>query len=175
MLLYRDPGYARELFFESSDYLAAPPAGPPEHHAFFHLSPELSRRFRALPAYVAFCHYGQEAIGHNVLHNVECAAYLAELVDYHDALTIVAPPQLSIVNFRYEVKDADDAMIDRINTEIRNEIESEGKFLMSPTQLGGRPVLRACIVNHATRSEHIDGLVESVIAKGNLWSKRLLQ
>ena len=174
VLLYRDPTYARDLFFESSDYLAAPPAGVPEHHAFFHLSPELSRRFRALPAYIAFCHYGREAIGRNVLHNVECAMYLAELVALHPELSMVAPPQLSITIFRYDIADADTAIVDRINAEVRDEIENEGHFLMSATQLDGRPVLRVCIVNHGTRSHHIDGLVAAVIEKGNSWSQRLL-
>ena len=167
VVLYRDPAYARKLFYEKSDYIQFPVDGPPEQHMFFHLGPELSRRFRALPALIAFCHYGSEAMGRNVLHNVECARYLAALVEFHDNLEIVAAPQLSIVNFRYLRKDLDPKSVDAVNQRIQKKIESEGQFMISPTNLNGRPMLRVCIVNHATRHTHIDGLVDRILTLGN--------
>ncbi len=172
VVLYRDPGYARQLFYEKSDYIHFPIDGPPEQHMFFHLGPELSRRFRALPALIAFCHYGAEAMGRNVLHNVECARYLAELIQSHDSLQLVAAPQLSIVNFRYVARDLNGAesnaeLTDNINHQIQQQIEEEGQFMMSPTQLEGRTMLRTCIVNHGTRHFHIEGLVERILLLGD--------
>ncbi|MGB5706241.1 MAG: aminotransferase class I/II-fold pyridoxal phosphate-dependent enzyme [Arenicellales bacterium] len=173
VLLYRNPSAARELFYEHSDYILFPADGPPEQHMFFHLGPELSRRFRALPAFIAFCHYGAEAMGRNIFHNVECARYLAELVDYDDNLEIVAMPQLSIVNFRYTDKSLSVGQIDLVNEKIREEVEKQGQFLMSATRLHGRPVLRVCIVNHATRSTHIEGLIDTVLELGQKFAKAL--
>ncbi|MGI9317098.1 MAG: pyridoxal phosphate-dependent decarboxylase family protein, partial [bacterium] len=173
VLLYRDPGAARDLFFENSDYIHFPVDGPPEQHMFFHLGPELSRRFRAFPAMLSFCHYGAEALGRNVYHNVECARYLGDLIAYHDSLEMVAAPQLSIVNFRYAAKNCSDAEVDLINQKIREAIEHSGQFLMSVTQLNGRPVLRVCIVNHATRADHVDQLVEQVLALGRKFSREI--
>ena len=37
---------------------------------------------------------------------------------------------------------------------------------MSPTRVRDRPVLRVCIMNHATRAEHIEGLLASVLRIG---------
>ncbi len=166
VVLFRDPKYARSVFYETSDYVAFPPDGPPEQHMFFHLGPDLSRRFRALPAYIAFAHYGRDRLGRNVLHNVECARYLADLARYHDDLELVTAPELSIVTFRYRPKRGDvsmtDARVDDINREIRARVESEADYLLSPTTVNGRPVLRACIINHATRASHIEGLVSRV-------------
>ena len=173
-VLYRDPTSARNLFYEHSDYIRFPSDGPPEQHMFFHLGPELSRRLRALPAMIALCHYGTEAIGRNVFHNVECARYLGALIDYYDCLEMVAAPQLSIVNFRYVCDGKSDEQIDWINQEIRAEVELTGRFLMSETQIYSRPVLRVCIVNHATRADHIDGLVELILTLGEKFAQQAI-
>ena len=166
LLLYRDPTWARHLFLDSSDYLALPEDESPEQYMFFHIAPELSRRFRGLPVYLALRHYGMERLGRNALHNVECAEYLAALIEAEDALELVVPPQLSILCFRYRPDDRAADEIDRLNSEIRDRIQLEGDFLMSPTRVRGRPVLRVCVMNHATRAEHVEGLLASVLRIG---------
>ena len=162
VILYRDPAYARQLFYERSDYIHFPLDGPEEQRMFFHLSPELSRRFRALPAYMTFRHYGQERLGRNVLHNVQCARYLAELVETDPDFELVAAPQLSICNFRYAPEGLKEPQIDALNSEIRGRVERKSNFLMSETHVNGRPVLRLCIINPATRAHHIDGLFAEI-------------
>ena len=166
LLLFRDASWARQLFMESTDYLDAGDASTPEKYAFFQIAPELSRRFRGLPIFIAMRHYGVDRLGRNVLHNVRCAEYLAELVRNHDQLELVAAPQLSILCFRFRPREFAEAEIDRINSEIRDRIQLEGDYLISPTQVNGRPVLRVCIINHATRAEHVEGLFESVLRIG---------
>jgi glutamate/tyrosine decarboxylase-like PLP-dependent enzyme len=166
LLLYRDADWARQLFLETSDYLPTLEESVPEQHAFFHLAPELSRRFRALPFYLAMRCYGIERLGRNALHNVQCAEYLAELIRDHEDLELIVEPQLCILCFRFRPAGPDDLEIDRINSEIRDRIQLEGHYLMSATRVHGRPVLRVCIINHATRAEHIDGLLCSVLRIG---------
>jgi len=166
LLLYRDASWARQLFFESSDYLRANADSSPEEYMFFHITPELSRRFRALPFYISMRSYGIERLGSNALHNVRCAEYLADLIRRESELELIAAPQLSILCFRYIAQELDDASIDQINSAIRDQVQLEGDYLMSPTQVHGRSALRVCIVNHATRAEHIDGLLASVLRIG---------
>ncbi len=166
VLLYRDPGFARQLFFDSSDYLQAAEETSPEQYMFFHISPELSRRFRALPFYIAFRHYGIEKLGRNVWHNVQCANYLVELIRQNSELKLIVAPQLSILCFRFYRAGCSEDEIDRINSAIRDQIQLEGDYLMSATRVHGRPVLRVCIINHATRAEHVEGLLESVLRIG---------
>jgi glutamate/tyrosine decarboxylase-like PLP-dependent enzyme len=166
LLLYRDASWARQLFFESSDYLIGSDDPAPEQYMFFHIAPELSRRFRALPFYISMRCYGIERLGRNALHNVQCAEYLADLIHQESELELIAAPQLSILCFRYVVEGLNDGEIDRINSAIRDQIQLEGDYLMSPTQVRGRPALRVCIINHATRAEHIEGLLASVLRIG---------
>ncbi|MFV2032811.1 MAG: aspartate aminotransferase family protein, partial [Gammaproteobacteria bacterium] len=162
VILYRDPSCAKRFFYESSDYIHYPLDGPDEQRMFFHLSPELSRRFRALPAFMTFRHYGRERLGRNALHNAQCARYLAELVEVEADFQLIAAPQLSICNFRYDPGGLNQARVDAINSEIRDRIERNGNFFMSVTQIDGRPVLRVCIINHATRAHHIEGLLSEI-------------
>ena len=166
LLLYRDARWARQLFLETSDYLPTLEESIPEQHAFFHLAPELSRRFRALPFYLAMRGYGIDRLGRNALHNVQCTEYLADLIRQHDDLELIVEPQLCILCFRFLPAGLEDPEIDRINSEIRDQIQLEGDYLMSATRVHGRPVLRVCIINHATRAEHIDGLLASVLRIG---------
>jgi len=166
LLLYRDASWARQLFTESSDYLRASEDSSPEEYMFFHIAPELSRRFRALPFYISMRCYGIEKLGRNALHNVQCAEYLADLIEHQSELELIAAPQLSILCFRFLAADCSNAEIDRINSAIRDQIQLEGEYLMSPTQVRGRPALRVCIMNHATRAEHIEGLLASVLRIG---------
>ena len=166
LLLYREPRWARQLFTESSDYLRMNEDDSPEQFAFFSLSPELSRRFRGLPFYLSMRYYGIERLGRNALHNVRCAEYLAELVRAEPDLELVAAPQLSILCFRFRPDGLEDAEVDRLNTEIRDCIQQQGDYLISPTLVYGRPVLRVCIINHATRAEQIEGLLDSILRIG---------
>ena len=167
LLLYRDASWARQLFTESSDYLRPSEDSSPEEYMFFHIAPELSRRFRALPFYISMRCYGIEKLGRNVLHNVQCAEYLADLIEQENELELIAAPQLSILCFRFLAAGCSEEEVDRINSAIRDQVQLEGEYLMSPTQVHGRPVLRVCIINHATRVEHIEGLVTSVLRIGH--------
>lgn len=168
VLLFRDESAAKQVFFEQSDYVQFPRQGSSEQFMFFHLGPELSRRFRALPAYLAIRHYGAERLGRNVLHNVHCARYLAEIVDHEQDLELVNNPQLSICCFRFAPPGlrGDTALIDDLNAKIRSQLEQQGDFYLSATNIEGRPVLRVCIINHATRADHMEALAQSVLRIG---------
>jgi aromatic-L-amino-acid decarboxylase len=166
LLLYRDPRWARQLFSESSDYLRMNEDESPEQFGFFSLSPELSRRFRALPFYISMRHYGLDRLGRNALHNVQCAEYLAAQICAEQDLELITAPQLSILCFRFRPDGLDDDSVDRLNTTIRDRIQLEGDYLISPTQVNNRPVLRVCIINHATRAEHVEGLLASILRIG---------
>ena len=166
LILYRDAQWSRQLFSETSDYLRKGLDDTPEEFAFFNLSPELSRRFRALPVFLSMRCYGLDRLGRLALYNVRLAEYLADRVRDDDALELVNPPQLSIMTFRYRPAGAGDELADRLTSAIRERIELEGDYLMSPTTVHGRPVFRVCIINHATRVEHIDGMLDSVLRIG---------
>lgn len=164
VLLYRQPHKARELFGFDAEYASFAPQTAPEDHRFFDLSPEVSRRARALPAYIAWRHYGLERLGRNVHHNALCARYLADLVAAADDMELIADPLLSICCFRYTPAACRDnpAAIDKLNAAIVERIAVEGDFLLSATHICGRPVLRICICSYLTRASHMEDLLAAV-------------
>jgi glutamate/tyrosine decarboxylase-like PLP-dependent enzyme len=168
-LLFRDPGAALAVHYARGDYASLPRDGGAAEFAFYHLGPETSRRFRALPAFLALSHFGVDRIGRNVLHNVRCAEHLALLVERHPDLELAAPVELSIACFRFApqaLAARGDGAVDRVNAAIRDALERQGDFYLSPTELGGRPVLRVCIVNDATRAAHVERLLAEVVRLG---------
>ncbi len=166
LLLYRDAESARRLFSDGSNYLGFKEDSSLGQFRFLDLSPELSRRFRALPFYIAMRCYGFDRLGRNALHNTRCAEYLAALVRHHEDLDLIVAPQLSILCFRFDPRGFGEDEVDRINSSIRDQVQLEGDYLMSASRIHGRPVLRVSIINHATRAEHIEGLIDSVLRIG---------
>ncbi|MEX0618420.1 MAG: pyridoxal-dependent decarboxylase [Pseudohongiellaceae bacterium] len=168
MLLYRQPAKAREVFGFQADYARFDNVSEPEHHTFLEMSPEVSRRARAIPAYLAWRHFGQEVLGRNVKHNADCARYLAELVDASDDMELMVMPLLSICCFRYlPVKLKGNLPdIDELNVNIVETLARDGDYLLSPTLINRRPVLRVCICSHKTRASHMEELLVTVRAIG---------
>ena len=173
VVLYRDPDAARRVFFIRSDYVQFERHGPAEEHMFFHLGPEVSRRARALAAYLAFRYYGAERLGRNIQFNADCAAYLASLVDAAPDLELVSPAVLSICCFRFAPTGCTDhSTIDNLNRKIRDALEESGEYYLSRTDIDGRPVLRVCVISHTTRAEHMERLVDEVLRLGRFLLER---
>ena len=69
---------------------------------------------------------------------------------------MLAPVALNIVCWR--IRDADDAM----NADLLMDLHERGIAVPSLTRIGGRPALRAAIVNHRTGPHHIDRLIAAL-------------
>ena len=162
-------------------------------HEFFKLSPELSRRMRALSPYIAFRHFGMDKMGRNVLFNVQTSKYLAARVMEDPTLELVFESKLSICLFRMKLPSSFSYVKkqynnhDRTETEteteteiypmaeddlnhfIRDKIKEKGSFLMSEAYIAKRPVLRCMIVNYNIRPSHIDQFLVNIKHVGKAW------
>ena len=168
VLLYRNPECARDTFAIKADYVRENRDNKKEFDNFFELSPEVSRRFRALAIWFAFRHYGIDTLGHNVLYNVECAEYLAARVKSMQGLELVGEPQLSICCFRYIPADRKltDKQLGELNDAIVRELAEQGDFLLSSTQIDKSSVLRVCIRSYTTKAEDVDRLIDVIFKTG---------
>jgi len=179
-IVYKDPKYVNSLFNEQSNVVKELSIDTfASAHCFFNLGPELSRRARCLPVYIAFRHYGVDRMGKNVLYQVNCAKYLAALADEDPEFEVVTRPKLSIITFRMRPVNLRDeesnSMVDALNAHIRERLETEGNYFLSGTKVEGRPVLRVCIVNHNARAKNIKALFEEVKKIGNEWVEENIQ
>jgi glutamate/tyrosine decarboxylase-like PLP-dependent enzyme len=127
--------------------------------------PEFSRGFLSLKVWVSLLAHGRSAYERRIEHDVELARYLHRRVLERPEFEAMAPePPLSIACFRYvppglpEGPDRE-AYLDRLNERLMTEIQLDGQVFPSNAVLGGRFVLRACIVNFRTEAAEIDQLL----------------
>ncbi len=169
-ILVQNEEYHRKAFSLTPDYLAHGEGGRgitggdlPWFSDYDFL---LSRRFRALKAWMSLKQHGSRKYGRLIQQNIDQAHYLAELINAQPELELSAPVTLNIVCFRYVAPEMDDAALDELNKQIVIELQEQGIAVLSGTIIKGKYVLRAANVNHRSRREDFNILIREVIRTG---------
>lgn len=164
--LIRDADVHREAFSMRADYLDETRRGVIAGGLpFADRGLELTRNFKALKVWMSLRAHGVSKLARLIDQNVAQARHLAARVRAEPDLELMASVPLNVVCFRYigEARgwDRDDA-----NEEILLRIQEEGTAIPSSTVLHGNYALRAAFVNHRTRLEDVDALVDGVLRIG---------
>jgi aromatic-L-amino-acid/L-tryptophan decarboxylase len=166
-VLVREAEVHRAAFASSASYLAALERGVSAGGLpFADRGIDLTRGFRALKVWMALKAHGLELFARLIEQNVDQARYLAERVAAHPELELLAPVPLNIVCFRFKREGVEEDTLNRVNQELLLRLQESGLAVPSSTVLGGRFALRCCFVNHRTRFEDIDALLESTVRTG---------
>src|SRR6266851_1300754 len=165
-ILVREPRALRDTFQVVADYLQESEAigdGPLD---FKDYSPQLSRNFRALKVWMTFKAYGTTKLRAAIESNIEIMRYLADRIDQAQDFVRLAPVPLSAVCFQYRTPDisvhGDQEYLDRLNLQLLNALEKDGRVFLSGTKIHGKRVLRACSVNHRLLREDVDFLLDVI-------------
>jgi aromatic-L-amino-acid/L-tryptophan decarboxylase len=162
-VLVRDPRLHRAAFATSASYLDQTARGVIAGGLpFSELGLDLTRGFKALKVWLSFKAHGTAAFARLIEQNVEQARYLADLVEAHPDLELLAPVPLNVVCFRYAPDGLPPGELNRINEEILIRVQESGVAVPSGTVLKGRYALRCAIVNHRSRRKDFDALIEAV-------------
>ncbi|MFF4394147.1 pyridoxal phosphate-dependent decarboxylase family protein [Streptomyces sp. NPDC001480] len=143
------------VFHNASPYLGLP-AGEPD---FLHLTPENSRRLRALPAWFSLVAYGREGHREIVERNIALARRLGAAVDALPGLRLLAPVRLNVVCFTL----ADDPTPERVDA-LARAVADSGEAFLTPTVYGGVPGLRAAFSNWRTTDADTRRVVDVLAA-----------
>jgi glutamate/tyrosine decarboxylase-like PLP-dependent enzyme len=152
---------------------------PPYYHFdqeatnFFDYGPQNSRGFRALKVWLALRQAGRDGYLRMIGDDIRLTERLHRLVEEHPELE-AHTRELSISTFRYLPPDMDpqlgsgdaDEYLDRLNQKLLERIQSSGEAFVSNAVIGGRYLLRACIVNFNTDERDIEALPEIVARLG---------
>ncbi|WP_344289388.1 pyridoxal phosphate-dependent decarboxylase family protein, partial [Streptomyces synnematoformans] len=145
------------VFRNAAAYLAQPGDDPD----FVHLTPENSRRLRALPAWLTLAAYGREGHREVVERNVALARRFGERLESAagGALRLLAPVRLNVVCFT----PAAEPTRERVAA-VAAAAAAGGEVVVTPTVYGGTHGLRAAFSNWRTGPEDVDRAVDALVA-----------
>lgn len=157
-LLARDGADLRRAFGGSAIYM---PEGGQDGEAVdaSEISPELSRDFRALRLWLPLKMHGVGPFRRQLDEKLDLARWAADELRRVPGIELVAEPQLSTLAFRLARPGLDEAALTRLNRALLDRINERQRVLLSPTTLGGRFVIRICIVSFRT---HADRVAEAI-------------
>jgi glutamate/tyrosine decarboxylase-like PLP-dependent enzyme len=154
------------------------------HPPYYHLEEALnfvdygmqnSRGFRALKVWLALRQVGAAGYRQMIGDDMRLARLLGEAVGREPELERFTTA-LSIATFRFVPSDlkaraaATDAKVvaylDQLNQALLDRLQKGGEAFVSNAVLGGRYVLRACIVNFRTERADVEALPEIVVRTG---------
>jgi glutamate/tyrosine decarboxylase-like PLP-dependent enzyme len=126
-----------------------------------------TRGFRALKVWMAMQEFGVAGYKAALEANIALAAYLAERVAGDPAFELMAPRSLSVVCFRYVNAALDgEEQIVAANRAILERLQLGGEAFITSTELAGRFVLRACVVNYRSTRADVERMLAAVRAIG---------
>jgi aromatic-L-amino-acid decarboxylase len=167
--LVRDPDTLRAAFAYH----------PPYYHFeeratnYVDYGPQNSRGFRALKVWLALRQVGAAGYRKMIGDDIRLSQAMAEAVGRHAELQLTTQ-DLSITTFRYVPKDlragvggqAVEHHLDALNRELLDRLQRGGEVFVSNAVVGGRYVLRACIVNFHTARADVEAVPEIVARVG---------
>jgi aromatic-L-amino-acid/L-tryptophan decarboxylase len=169
LVLVRDAGAMRSAFSLVPPYLrtdgsATGVGGPPW---FSEYGFQQTRGFRALKVWMAMQQFGLNGYKAAIDDNIALARYLADRVRSAPDLGLMAPPSLSVVCFRYlDASLNGEEAVAALNRALLERLQLGGEAFITSTELRGRFVLRACIVNYRSTHADVDRMLDAVRAIG---------
>jgi aromatic-L-amino-acid/L-tryptophan decarboxylase len=155
-LLVREGAALRAAFEITPDYLRDSTVGGSEVN-FADLGIQLTRSARALKLWLSLRYFGLDAFRRAIDRTLDLAELARSRIEESDTLELMAAPSLGIVCFRRGFEDGDG---DRRNLRLVAQLEANGVGLVSSTRLRGRCAIRMCILNHTTRAEHVERVLD---------------
>jgi glutamate/tyrosine decarboxylase-like PLP-dependent enzyme len=135
------------------------PAPDDPHPNFGFLSPENSRRARALAVWATLRAYGRTGYRQMVERHLALAQHLAANIDSAPELERLADVPLNIVCFRARPAHLSEPELNEFNDRLGSAIRADGRVFVGTTTYAGKTALRPAIVNWQTQAEDIDLLV----------------
>ncbi len=171
-LLARDLGALERAHALRGEYMP-PSAGGPGRPDICDISPELSRDFRGLRAWLPIKLHGAAAFRRQLDEKLDLAEWAERRLRETPGIEIVAPARLSLVAFRLRPGGVGGEALDALNRRLLERINARQDVFLTGTVLERGFVLRICVLSFRTHEEHlriamrdIEAAIDEVLEEG---------
>ncbi len=122
--------------------------------SYINLTPENSRRWRALPIWFSFQAYGIDGVSKMIERNCQMAEQAGNWIEKSEHLTLLSEVKLNIVCFKVS---------EHLNISTESYLKSineTNKVFMTPTNYNGEYAIRIAFSNWSTQFKNVDELTE---------------
>jgi selenocysteine lyase/cysteine desulfurase len=159
-LLVRDGDRLRRSFEIHPSYLKGTEAVDREVN-FSDLGVQLTRSCRALKLWISLRYFGVDAFRQAIDRCMDLALHAQRRVERSPELELMSPASLGVVALRRHPAGVDDERtLERINTDLMQQIQAGGEVFVSAGQVRGRHTLRLCVLNHSTTASEVDRAID---------------
>ncbi len=148
-----------EVFYNGAAYLG--PVKADENPALFNLTPENSRRLRALPVWFTLMAYGKKGYQDIVERNCRIAREFSRRIEESSFFKLLAPTRLNVVCFTLNM--GENELISEVIHKFLDELKQTGKTFLTPTIYQGKPAMRIAVSNWRTTEEDADKIWSEMI------------
>ena len=157
-LLVRDERRLRDAFSIMPDYLSDATGGEVD---FADLGLQLTRNWRALKVWLSVSYFGLAAFRRAIDRAIDLAAEAERRIEETPELELLSPASLGIVAFRRRGEAGEDeATVAHRNAALAAGLEATGAAFVSSTRLRGRYAVRMCILNHGSRAQDVERVLD---------------
>ena len=158
-LLVREGQRLHEAFRIQPAYLKDTEAAELEVN-FSDLSVQLSRTSRALKLWMSLRYFGIDAFRAAIDRSIDLALFAQARIEASAQLELLTPAKLGVVCFRRRPEGMDEDRLERLNQQLAEGLAASGQGLVSSTRLRGRFTLRMCVLNHTSRTQDVERVLD---------------
>lgn len=129
---------------------------------FCKISPELSRDFRGLRAWLPIKLFGIDAFRANLDEKMDLAQWATDQLREVPDMEILAEPQLSLTAFRWAPAGFADDRLNDLNQELLTRINALQNVHITGTMLHGLYALRICVLSFRTHFDRMEQCLEDI-------------
>jgi len=162
-LLMKDPEALRRAHATSASYLQDVTAG--ESLGITDYSPELSRDFRGIRVWLPFMLHGVAAFRDQLSEKLALTRWAYDELAREPLFEMFDEPQLSVVALAAKPPAGHALDANAFGAEVLKRVNARKRVFLSSTAIGGRYLIRICIVSFRTHADRVREAVEGLVAE----------
>ena len=160
-LLMKDPEALRRAHATSASYLQDVTAG--ESLGITDYSPELSRDFRGIRVWLPFMLHGVAAFRDQLTEKLALTRWAYDELAREPLFQMFDEPQLSVVALAAKPPAGHALDANAFGAEVLKRVNARKRVFLSSTAIGGRYLIRLCVVSFRTHEERVRDAVEGLV------------